>query len=201
MAEYPSQHGGHPSPGGYEHVCADKPEISPACGRNHESAGNRVFLSNRRTSLKGISRSTAQNSYKNSRKPLTMPRDYPGHDLWCGNVQANDATTTIDNDLRAGTVHTPTFPRVSRRTVSRSWAKVEKENQWQSKILPRHWRGQTAPISFEFQACCHRRRHPEKDWRKGTAGTSFILSNRPSPVRLMRVRHLIPSHFHQRILP
>lgn len=97
-------------------------------------------------------------------------------------------------------------PAVPRQTVSRSCAKVEKENRRQRKNLtqpedrPHRWAcrsflpGKSGP---ERLRCLVRKKNAP-----GVRRTCFILYNRPSPVKLRMILHLfIPSLFHQRMRP
>ena len=97
-------------------------------------------------------------------------------------------------------------PAVPRPTVSRSCAKVEKENRRQRKNLtqpedrPHRWAcrsflpGKSGPE--RLPSLIRKKIAPE------VRRTCFILCNRPSPVKLRMILHLsLPSLLHQRLRP
>lgn len=96
-------------------------------------------------------------------------------------------------------------PAVPRQTVSRSGAKVEKENQRQPKNPPQSADRPRERACRSFVPGKTSQKHPRIVIRKKKSPEvrciSFILYNRPSPVRLGMVLHpFIPPLFHHRII-
>lgn len=96
-------------------------------------------------------------------------------------------------------------PAVPRQTVSRSGAKVEKENQRKPKNLTRPEGrppdGAGRPFAPGKTAPDHIRSSIRKKISPGLRSPSFILCNRSSPVRLeMVLLPFIPPPFHHRMM-